>query len=900
MADSTMNPILRFLIGAALLPLLCSAQAPMPCDIAFAKRAPRVVSFEMPISFAPGGNLFLRRINGDVINLTRLERGDVASPCVSFDGKRLLFAMKHSDRDPWRIMEMELASRTLRQISMGPSNDISPCYLPNGDIVFCSDRAGILDEYGRGPVFMLHRMGTDGENVRQISFNMSHDFDPAIAPDGSLVFGRWLNMPGAHLFPLFGANPDGSGMFSLYIDRSDYFHRLARPVPMPDGRVLVIAIPRGSSCGAGRLAVIDRRAAVEPGYSSAKRTDITPSDLLVRSVGVLPSGRLLLSCSPSVEGPPDFGLWLMDADGSGRALLYNDPEFWDEAPVPLVARRPPMRQAERWNPSAADAVISALNVYDNTGVRASLRCDMDLVNRRGSAERVRAVEGLAEVGADAEPLVSVRSRIKGKDRWRILAEAPVAPDGSFAMKLPAGKPLRFQTLSPTGRALTEEMNWVYALPGETLLCLGCHAAVNQSPERRPVPIAECGLRIAEFKSQIREQQISQSRMDDCGECHPGIYIKRWERNAHATSHRNPRFLNFYNGTDAKGNSGVEPGYKLDFPKTRGVCTACHAPNSAVSNPWGTDPAETDEKTGGVHCVVCHRTSGVDLTGIGSQPGIIGMAFRQPGTSKEFHMGPYDDVHSARDVYMPVHARSEFCAPCHEAKFWGTPIYATYSEYLATREAKQGMRCQDCHMPSEGMMPPPAKDGEVQRAMPPILPVHENREHEDRLLRNAARLEVNAKLDGKKVYVTVSVTNETGGHHLPTGHDMRNIVLRVEAAAAGKPMRQIAGERIPAWGGTGDPADGNYAGLPGKIFAKVLCDELENFPAPSWRRCTVLSDNRIAAHETDTSLYEFERPDGAAVTVKAMLIYRRFFKPIIAAKGWDLSDAVIASREITME
>jgi len=130
--------------------------------------------------------------------------------------------------------------------------------------------------------------------------------------------------------------------------------------------------------------------------------------------------------------------------------------------------------------------------------------------------------------------------------------------------------------------------------------------------------------------------------------------------------------------------------------------------------------------------------------------------------------------------------------------------------------------------------------------------------------------------------------------------MRNIVLRVEAVADGKPLKQIAGDRIPEWGGEGTLEEGNCAGRPGKIFAKILCDELENFPAPSWRRCTILSDSRIPAHQTDTSRYEFDLPEGkGAIAVRATLIYRRFFKPVITAKRWDLPDRVIASAETTL-
>ena len=51
------------------------------------------------------------------------------------------------------------------------------------------------DEDRREPAFVLHVMDADGGNVHQVSFNQSHDLDPAVLDDGRVVFSRWDGAP---------------------------------------------------------------------------------------------------------------------------------------------------------------------------------------------------------------------------------------------------------------------------------------------------------------------------------------------------------------------------------------------------------------------------------------------------------------------------------------------------------------------------------------------------------------------------------------------------------------------------------------------------------------------------------------------------------------------------------
>ena len=59
-------------------------------------------------------------------------------------------------------------------------------------------------------------MSADGTDIQQISFNQSHDLDPAVLDDGRIVFSRWDSAPGHDEMNLYAMRPDGTGLELLY------------------------------------------------------------------------------------------------------------------------------------------------------------------------------------------------------------------------------------------------------------------------------------------------------------------------------------------------------------------------------------------------------------------------------------------------------------------------------------------------------------------------------------------------------------------------------------------------------------------------------------------------------------------------------------------------------------
>ena len=80
------------------------------------------------------------------------------------------------------------------------------------------------------------------------------------------------------------------------------------------------------------------------------------------------------------------------------------------------------------------------------------------------------------------------------EQQQILGYAPVEPDGSFKLQVPADVPLALAIVDAKGRGIQTHLNWIQVRPGERRTCDGCHsprrggainsgAVVNALPRR---------------------------------------------------------------------------------------------------------------------------------------------------------------------------------------------------------------------------------------------------------------------------------------------------------------------------------------------------------------------------------------------------------------------------------
>jgi hypothetical protein len=470
---------------------------------------------------------------------------------------------------------------------------------------------------------------------------------------------------------------------------------------------------------------------------------------------------------------------------------------------------------------------------------------------------------------------------------------------------------------------------VEAKPGQKGVTIQLHAHhANDNPGYEWLPSSRTG---------------GEGENQGCAQCHSAqgsdlsytLPVDEWLQDAHSQSAVNPRFLTMYTGTDMRGNRSLPtvrvrvkdygdfpirpdvsvpyygPGYKLDFPDTAGNCAACHVPLIAVNDPHGADPtAAAGVALEGVNCDFCHKVWNIRLDPVSglpydNRPGVLSYEFRRPEGKHQFFAGPLDDVAPGEDTYIPLQRNSRFCAGCHFGVFWNTVVYNSFGEWLDSpySDPQSGKTCQDCHMPPTGAghFALPEKGG-LERDPATIFSHRMPGALDEKLLQNAVTMKTGAQIADSQVKISVSITNDLTGHHVPTDSPLRHLILLVQAADAdGNALRQVGGPTLPEWCGIGNPARGYYAGLPGKAYAKVLMEEW-TFVSPTgayWNPTRLISDNRIAAFQTDAGEYLFAAPNEGRVTVKVTLLFRRAFKRLMDQKGWDTPDIVMEQEEIVL-
>ena len=476
-----------------------------------------------PVLSAPGDNYFgmhngtgpglviLDDWKSDRPKETVLLEGKLPPGCamhadVSFDGRRIVFAYAdHTpSRDLWQffLYEIGVDGTGLRQITgrnddplagaFGRTTvlceDYDPCYLPDGSVAFISTRnqGGVRCHNGDRycPTFVLYRCDADGSNVRQISFNEASEWDPAMMPDGRIIWMRWdyINRPVIPTFGFWLARPDGTAAVHHFGNYTPNPCRICQPRPIPGSHKIVATAAGHHTTHNGSLIVIDREIA-EDGLDAITR--LTPEATFPESEAHSPvsfgspyplSEDLFLA-----EYCPDpfpasmaqyprhdaYGIYLVDTLG-GRELIYRDPEISCFEPMPVQPRpRPPVLPSlAAEGPTHATGVFYLQDVYRSTQNIP-----------RGTIKRLRVNELIPQ----PTQRVPYSSRVNFEVLKRVVGTVPVDESGSVAFEAPAGVPLQFQALDENGMAVMTMRSSTYLMPGEHAGCVGCHEPRTSSP-----------------------------------------------------------------------------------------------------------------------------------------------------------------------------------------------------------------------------------------------------------------------------------------------------------------------------------------------------------------------------------------------------------------------------------
>jgi hypothetical protein len=442
-------------------------------------------------------------------------------------------------------------------------DDTDPAWLPDGRIVFSSTRWPSFGMYGAALTSNLYVVNANGSNLHRITAERNGAERPIVDPlTGKIVYSRWwrnfrlgtnsmatkkapeggyavkdglcaLSHRGRDCQEVGGTtnternswhlatiNPDGTGL-KQFVGRSNSFvigeliNHAYGGAFAPDGSFYANFFPMTNGTEASGFGGIRHYERGAPGYRPV--IGITNRDESVLKfarpnppsygvyVGnyasdpeVLPDGRLVISWAQGVG--QDYGLYTINPNGTGRALVYDNPGT-TELRTRLIRPRPlppiiPDRVTQvasalpptKKGPYDIDGTytFNALNVYFNAPV------DVAIINAPavGSAKSIRFF------------IDHQRDQQRGSHEtldWPILLkEVPVKPNGSVSTSSPANVPLFEQlrtkpgtgyTIPLTGPGLTSQetpgashvAGENFGRTGEVQNCVGCHAGHSMIP-----------------------------------------------------------------------------------------------------------------------------------------------------------------------------------------------------------------------------------------------------------------------------------------------------------------------------------------------------------------------------------------------------------------------------------
>jgi len=498
-----------------------------------------------------GGNLCaLTLADGSVRSIADELAGGVFDRYdISFDGRRILFGYRRPKPEGFRIYEIGADGRGLRQITYPPADegkrierygktstgdgfyglmgyrfwtdDVHPCYLPDGDICFASTRSehGVLCTPNHYLACTnLFRMTRDGRNIRPISHGALSEFTPTLMSDGRILYNRWeyVYKGIAAIQPLWAMRPDGSGGAELYGNNVTDPGVLWQGRQVPGRPDQVVCIGCGHEpLGVGQVLLLDLRRnkrTTEPMISLTPnvktkslrglyqlRNGVWREDIygpFYADPYPLSDKFFLVACNPDkrYNDRSAYGLYLLDVFGN-RVPIYEDPGISCWQPMLLRPRkRPPVLTAvggERTELSKKAAVF--LNdVYRGLkdvrrGTVKYIRV-MEQVPKPWSAEvDPRRDEDRSADGFGGHLAISLNAHI-----WVAVLHGvtEVHADGSARFEVPANRNVFFQALDKDFMEVQRMRTFVNFLPGERRSCIGCHEPRTEAPaSRRAVAMA---------------------------------------------------------------------------------------------------------------------------------------------------------------------------------------------------------------------------------------------------------------------------------------------------------------------------------------------------------------------------------------------------------------------------
>ena len=481
-------------------------------------------------SARPGGGLFVledafgsepraRDLLADVLVESgrlkgrKLEGGSFLQPRLSYDARQIVFSYtecsaqgaRWSPEKSYHAFRVDADGSHLVQVTDGGWNDLHPNWLPDGRVVFISERRG---GFGRChprpvPLYTLHAMDADGGNLTRLSHHEANEWHPSVTNDGMIIYSRWDYVDRGHnqAHHAWITTPDGRdaravhGNFKTRHDDNSDMELNVMAIPGSRRYVATAGPHHGQAFGS--FIIIDPRVQDDDAMAPIKR--LTPETGFVETGENGP--QAYGTACPLGEnyhlgvydrGGGKYGIYLIDAFGN-RELLYWDPDIACLGPVPLKARPvpplvPPLGEPARLVANPTYRQEGDEHPIDTQGAGRRDKATVCVVNVYDSLypyppdTRVRALRIVQALPKSTpfhhEPQIGYGCETGAR---AVLGTVPVEEDGSAHFLLPPCKDVFFQALDERGLAVQSMRSATYANAGERLVCSGCHDRRERSP-----------------------------------------------------------------------------------------------------------------------------------------------------------------------------------------------------------------------------------------------------------------------------------------------------------------------------------------------------------------------------------------------------------------------------------
>lgn len=456
------------------------------------------------------------------------------------DGKPQFPALEEgSDTSAFVLHTMKDDGTDIQQITYNQSHDIQPTVLQNGKILYTH-----WDQFGTDKL-SFYTANPDGTQVERHYGYFSLNVPPETANAPANRLFRPQEMLDGRIAAILKPNAAMLGGDMVVIDTKHFFENdLQIPAGGGTGTTAqnpISILPINIKVGATEFSQHGRYSALTPLYDGTNRLLVSWSECrLIEPVNkrLVPCTATWLATAGVKEADPIYGIWVynMTLQTQQPVVLAEEGMMFSE-PVSLEPR-----VASTYLPPKIDAELAAASV-GMIHIRSVY--DMDGTFNNYGAGAFTSIEQIAQAAPERRPARFVRliKAVSIPDRdtvnnlgdntygnifnqfgnlREILGYAPVEPDGSVKIKVPADVAFTLEVLNKDGKRIGAlHRNWLQVRPGEVRECGGCHNAVtvNAGHGRPDAEVASInkGATGAQFTNTLRFDALGTPVQPTAGE-----------------------------------------------------------------------------------------------------------------------------------------------------------------------------------------------------------------------------------------------------------------------------------------------------------------------------------------------------------------------------------------------